>query len=64
MHLSPPLSRSSLSPPRWYSPESDHIALYDPLPNYGGPRRARTADTRIFSAVLYQLSYRTKTTPN
>ena len=26
----------------------------------GGPRRGRTADTGIFSAVLYQLSYRAK----
>ncbi len=26
----------------------------------GGPGRGRTADTGIFSAVLYQLSYRAK----
>ena len=30
----------------------------------GGQRRGRTADTRIFSPLLYQLSYLAKTRPN
>ena len=27
---------------------------------YGGPRQIRTADTRIFNPLLYQLSYRAR----
>jgi hypothetical protein len=35
-----------------------------PDETYGGSGRNRTADTRIFSPLLYQLSYRAKRTIN
>ena len=46
------------------SPKADRWSPVDPIPTidlywqFGGPGRGRTADTAIFSRVLYQLSYR------
>jgi hypothetical protein len=37
----------------------DSFKLYQAISLYGGVGRDRTADTRIFSPLLYQLSYRT-----
>ncbi len=42
-----------------YFQEPLHLPMSRPLQGGGGVGRNRTADTRIFSPLLYQLSYRT-----
>ena len=37
-----------------------HVSLLLGLAGFGGQERDRTADTRIFSPLLYQLSYLAK----
>jgi hypothetical protein len=49
-----PEGRDARSPVVEFERDSDDFAPDD----HGGPGQSRTGDTRIFSAVLYQLSYR------
>lgn len=52
-----PLSpHTSYSTPKRRSPSAITLGLL----NLGGPGQNRTADTRIFSPLLYRLSYRAK----
>jgi hypothetical protein len=44
----------------WSVPDVKHVSGTD-LEVLGGPGRNRTTDTRIFSPLLYRLSYQAKT---